>query len=173
MSGPYLRTNKEIFYTTINILSHFTKKNENILPYTNYNCFLQFFFYIFKGMQEGWSPPTNGWVVFNTDGAGNSEHRYGCGGLIRGSSGEWLGGFAKGLGDCSIEAAELWGAWEGLKLAWNLEFNKVEHRLVALNVVKILNREKVVTDHFGWNMCKRIWRLMELDWEVQIRQYSP
>jgi hypothetical protein len=26
--------------------------------------------------------------VLNTDGAGNSEHRYGCGGLIRGSSSE-------------------------------------------------------------------------------------
>jgi hypothetical protein len=51
----------------------------------------------------GWSPPSDGWVALNTDGAENSEHKYGCGGLIRGSSGEWLGGFAKGLGDCSIE----------------------------------------------------------------------
>jgi hypothetical protein len=51
MSGPYLRTNKEIFYTTINILSHFTKKNENILPYTNYNCFLQFFIFV-KGCRR-------------------------------------------------------------------------------------------------------------------------
>jgi hypothetical protein len=40
--------------------------------------------------------------------------------------GDWLGGFAKGLGGCSIEVAELWGAWEGLKLAWNLGFKRVE-----------------------------------------------
>jgi hypothetical protein len=51
----------------------------------------------------GWSPPGDGWVALNTDGAENSDHKYGCGGLMRGSSGEWLGGFAKGLGDCSIE----------------------------------------------------------------------
>jgi hypothetical protein len=81
-----------------------------------------------------------------------------------------LGGFAKGLGDCSIEAAELWGTWEGLKLPWNLGSKKVE-RLDALNVVKILNREKVVID-FGWNMCKRIWRLMELDWGSSNSAYS-
>jgi ribonuclease HI len=116
----------------------------------------------------GWSPPGDGWVALNTDGAENSDHKYGCGGLMRGSSGEWLGGFAKGLGDCSIESAELWGAWEGLELAWNLGFKQVELRMDALNVVKMLNREKVVTS-FGWNLCKRIWRLVELDWEVQIR----
>jgi ribonuclease HI len=82
--------------------------------------------------------------------------------------GDWLGGFAKGLGGCSIEMAELWGAWEGLNLAWNLGFRRVELRLDAMNIVKILNREKVVIT-FGWNLCNRIWKLMEREWEVQIR----
>jgi ribonuclease HI len=118
--------------------------------------------------QVGWLPPNDGWVVLNTDGAENSDHIFGCGGLIRGSTGIWLGGFSKGLGVCSIEVAELWGAWEGLKLAWNQGYRKVELRLDAMNVVKILNREKSVTN-FSWSLCKRIWRLVELDWEVQIQ----
>jgi hypothetical protein len=40
--------------------------------------------------------------------------------------GEWLGGFAKGLGEYSAEVAELWGAWEGLNLGWDLGYRKVE-----------------------------------------------
>jgi ribonuclease HI len=95
------------------------------------------------------------------------SHSSGCGGLVRGSMGEWLGGFAKGLGECSIEMAELWGAWEGLKLAWELGFKHVELRLDALHVVKMLTKEKPATT-FGWNICNRIWATLERDWEVRI-----
>jgi ribonuclease HI len=116
----------------------------------------------------GWLPPSDGWVAINTDGAISSNRNSGCGGIIRGCMGDWLGGFAKGLGECSIEVAELWGAWEGLQLAWNLGFRRVELRMDAMNIVKILNREKVVTT-FGWNLCNRIWKIMEREWEVHIR----
>ncbi|KAK2406678.1 heat shock 70 kDa protein [Trifolium repens] len=67
--------------------------------------------------QVGWVPPCDGWVVINTDGAKSMAHSSGCGGLVRGSMGDWIRGFAKGLGDCSVEMAEIWGAWEGLQLA--------------------------------------------------------
>ncbi|KAK2459136.1 TMV resistance protein N [Trifolium repens] len=117
--------------------------------------------------QVKWLPPVDGWVALNTDGAGKDEENHGCGGLIRGRSGEWLGGFAKGLGNCNTEVAELWGAWEGLNLAWNLGYRKVDLRLDAMSVVKTLNQKKAMPS-FGWNLCKRIWRIMELDWEVHI-----
>jgi hypothetical protein len=32
----------------------------------------------------------------------------------------------------------------------------------------MLNKE-VGVQHDGWGICKRIWRLLELDWEVHIR----
>jgi ribonuclease HI len=50
----------------------------------------------------------------------------GCGGVIRGSDREWLNGFSKliGLGDAYI--AELYGLFEGLKLA--REINSLELR---------------------------------------------
>jgi ribonuclease HI len=117
--------------------------------------------------QVGWFPPCVGWVAVNTDGAKSMSHSSGCGGLVHGSMGEWLGGFAKGLGECSIEMAELWGAWEGLKLAWELGFKHVELRLDALHVVKMLTKEKPATT-FGWNICNRIWATLERDWEVRI-----
>ncbi|PNX90504.1 ribonuclease H, partial [Trifolium pratense] len=41
-----------------------------------------------------WKPPPVGWVRLNTDGAHSEDGSIGCGGIIRGSDGEWLGGFA-------------------------------------------------------------------------------
>jgi hypothetical protein len=40
-------------------------------------------------------PPPEGWVKFNTDGAAKAGTASGCGGVIRGSHGEWIDGFAK------------------------------------------------------------------------------
>ncbi|MCH88233.1 hypothetical protein A2U01_0009116, partial [Trifolium medium] len=52
-----------------------------------------------------------------------------CGGLIRGGSGECLGDFARGLGECSVLAAELWGVLEGVCSAgWSM-FRKIKKPL--------------------------------------------
>jgi hypothetical protein len=40
-------------------------------------------------------------VRLNTDGSSKDNAKAGCGGLIRGSDGEWLGGFSKFIGNCS------------------------------------------------------------------------
>ncbi|MCI69371.1 ribonuclease H, partial [Trifolium medium] len=56
-----------------------------------------------------WKASSGERVVLNTDGARESYLRCGCGGLIRGDSGEWIGGFAHGIGECSVLVAELWG----------------------------------------------------------------
>ncbi|KAK2373854.1 Polynucleotidyl transferase, ribonuclease H superfamily protein [Trifolium repens] len=92
----------------------------------------------------------------------------GCGGLIRGNEGAWLGGFAKGLGECRVMVAELWGAFEGLKLAWERGYKKVELQLDAQNVVKVINKDLHAKAE-DWSLCKKIWRLLEMEWEVRIR----
>ncbi|GAU31057.1 hypothetical protein TSUD_214930 [Trifolium subterraneum] len=50
------------------------------------------------------------YVKLNVDGARKHLNIVGCGGLICGSQGEWLGGFAKGVGDCSAFVAEFHGS---------------------------------------------------------------
>ncbi|PNX70361.1 hypothetical protein L195_g057316 [Trifolium pratense] len=40
----------------------------------------------------------------------------GCGGLLRNSDGQWLGGFSRNLGRCSAYLAELWGFYHGFCL---------------------------------------------------------
>lgn len=49
----------------------------------------------------GGKPPENGWVRLNTDGSCKEGAAAGCGGVLRGSDGEWLGGFARSVGLCS------------------------------------------------------------------------
>jgi hypothetical protein len=49
-------------------------------------------------VQVKWLPPLNGLVKLNRDGSCQDDGRIGCGGVIRGSDGEWLGGFANFLG---------------------------------------------------------------------------
>ncbi|KAG4948586.1 hypothetical protein JHK86_041825 [Glycine max] len=61
-----------------------------------------------------WRCPPNGWVCLNTDGSVFENHRNGstgsaCGGLVRDSSGCFLGGFTVNLGITAVTLAELWG----------------------------------------------------------------
>eukprot|EP00256_Glycine_max_P054420 XP_014621258.2 heat shock 70 kDa protein-like [Glycine max] len=54
-----------------------------------------------------WRCPPNGWVCLNTDGSVFENHRNGCsgsacGGLVRDSSGCYLGGFTVNLGNTSV-----------------------------------------------------------------------
>ncbi|MCH98804.1 ribonuclease H protein, partial [Trifolium medium] len=75
-------------------------------------------------VEIGWKPPSSSFVRPNTDGARKDNNKAGCGGIIRGNQGEWLGGFAKGVGECSAFIAELWGVFEGLSLAKRMGFRK-------------------------------------------------
>ncbi|CAJ2653650.1 unnamed protein product [Trifolium pratense] len=118
--------------------------------------------------QIGWCPPSEGWIIINTDGAKKENHYSGCGGIVRGNSAEWCGGFAKGLGACSVEMAELWGAWEGLQYTWNLGFRRVELHLDSMVVVNMLVKKKGGHPE-GWSLCKKILRILQFDWEVKIR----
>jgi ribonuclease HI len=77
-------------------------------------------------------------VRVNTDGAYKEHVVAGCGGIIRGSHGEWLGEFSKCVGLCSAFVAELWGVYEGLRYAHMLGFRRVELHIDSEAVVRVL-----------------------------------
>jgi ribonuclease HI len=107
----------------------------------------------------------NGWVKLNTDGASKEEGWAGCGGIIRGSDGEWLGGFAKNLGRCSAFVAELWGVYEGLSYVRRLGFREIMLDVDSSYVAHVLT--KGVTDSImGRSLVTAIRRLLEIDWHV-------
>ncbi|KAE8732799.1 hypothetical protein F3Y22_tig00001728pilonHSYRG00036 [Hibiscus syriacus] len=65
-----------------------------------------------------WTPIPNDWISLNTDGAVNSRSSLStAGGIIRNYEGTWLVRFNKYIGRSTILQAELWGIYEGLKLA--------------------------------------------------------
>lgn len=90
----------------------------------------------------GWKEPPIGWVKINTDGGCKDGSIAGCGGLIRGSEGEWLAGFSKFLGKCDAFIAELWGVLEGLRCAKRMGFTAVELNVDSLVVVNIITSGK-------------------------------
>jgi hypothetical protein len=73
--------------------------------------------------QIKWLGPERGWIKLNTDGVANSV--LGCaggGGILRDCVGNWIGGFARFLGNCSSLMAELWALKDGLSSAKNLGY---------------------------------------------------
>jgi ribonuclease HI len=88
--------------------------------------------------------------------------------VFRGDKGEWVCGFSKGLGSCSAYVAELWGVFEGLKLARSHGYRKVELHIDSSSVISSISR-----DQGGIIGCRtllhNIRRLNDQDWEVQVR----
>ncbi|PNY00696.1 ribonuclease H [Trifolium pratense] len=118
-------------------------------------------------IQIGWIPPTRDRVKLNTDGARKHNNIAWCGGIIRGSQGEWLGGFAKGVGNCSAFVAELWGVYEGLSYARRLGFMKVELNIDSVTVVNVLTKGTLQSLARAM-LVRNIRSLIALDWEVSI-----
>ncbi|CAJ2675557.1 unnamed protein product [Trifolium pratense] len=118
-------------------------------------------------VQIGWQPPNGSFVKLNTDGARKNNGRAGCGGVIRGSQGEWLGGFAKGVGSCSAFVAELLGVYEGLSYARRMGFMFIELNIDSAMVVQVINTGRLKSP-FGLTLVKNIRRLVDMEWEVHI-----
>jgi ribonuclease HI len=118
-------------------------------------------------VQVGWTPPDAGWVCLNVDGACRNDV-IGCGGVIRGSDGEWIRGFSKFIGRGDAYIAELWGVYEGVSLARQMNFDKMEVRIDSLEVVNDI-RHKKSSRMCGRALVGRICQLMELDWDVVVK----
>ncbi|CAL1412749.1 unnamed protein product [Linum trigynum] len=69
--------------------------------------------------EVGWKPPTEGWIMLNTDGASNGNPGpAGAGGVLRDQMGHWVAGFVANLGTATAILSELWGISFGLDIAW-------------------------------------------------------
>jgi ribonuclease HI len=114
-----------------------------------------------------WRPPKISFVKLNTDGAYKKDQIAGCGGIIRGNQGEWLGGYAKCVGLCSAFVAELWGVLEGLRCVRRLGFMNVELNIDSVAVVQVL-KERRFNSSLGSALIKQIWKLLDMDWNIEI-----
>jgi ribonuclease HI len=114
-----------------------------------------------------WNPPREGYIKLNTDGACKSGQLAGCGGVIRGSQGEWIHGFAKNVGKCNAFVAELWGVLEGLRCVRRMGFSKVEINIDSVSVVQLL-QQRNLHSMSGGTVTRQIWKLLDLNWDIEI-----
>jgi ribonuclease HI len=116
-----------------------------------------------------WQVPLAGYVVLNTDGAARiGVGKAGCGGVLRNDTGVWLEGYAKGLGDTTAYMAELWGIYEGLRMARRRGVEKLELRSDSQVIVQCLQDSNNGSSIMGCAIMKRIRDLLKGPWDVKI-----
>lgn len=86
--------------------------------------------------------------------------------MFRDSSGKWLLGFAKHVGVSSAYLAELWGVYEGLKLAKSKGYLRLELQLDSKTVADSLNIGNQGS-HNGWSLLRNIRSLLSPDFGVK------
>ncbi|KAK9081324.1 hypothetical protein Syun_031103 [Stephania yunnanensis] len=116
----------------------------------------------------GWHCPPEHWVKVNTDGA-LKEEPFGAsaGGIIRNAYGDWIGGFVVNIGKTSVFGAELWGALQGLQLAWDMGFRQIVLELDNKSVVELLNGEKIPLNQHR-HIVSLIRQLLQRRWFIRI-----
>ncbi|PNY11317.1 ribonuclease H, partial [Trifolium pratense] len=91
-----------------------------------------------------WQRPEDGWILLNIDGASKNGATAGCGAILRNSHGQWISGFSRNLGRCNAYLAELWGVFDGLRLARERGITKLKVHVDSQIVVQTLNSNKMI-----------------------------
>ncbi|KAK4268096.1 hypothetical protein QN277_024799 [Acacia crassicarpa] len=83
--------------------------------------------------------PRVGWIKMNVDGASKgAQMAAGCGGLLRGCSGEWICGFVRKLGRCTTVKSKLWVVLTGLEVARSFNLDNIIIECDSVSVVSML-----------------------------------
>jgi len=72
------------------------------------------------------------------------------------------------LGCCSAYIAELWGVFEGLKIASSCGIQKLDLHVDSSAVVSTITSTKGGSAE-AWSLLQNIRKLLGLNWEVRIR----
>ncbi|KAK5771280.1 hypothetical protein PVK06_047470 [Gossypium arboreum] len=116
-------------------------------------------------------PTSKDWIYLNVDGAiSRTSERAAIGGVIRDSKGNWIMGYNRFLGNCSIFDAKLCGILDGLKLIQHRENGNVIIQSDSLEVVKAIHEN--VSKNSSSALLRRIHRILsqERQW---ILRYTP
>ncbi|KAG7542942.1 Ribonuclease H-like superfamily [Arabidopsis thaliana x Arabidopsis arenosa] len=118
--------------------------------------------------QIAWTPPGEGWMKLNTDGASHGNPGLAtAGGVLRDIDGNWCGGFAVNIGLCSAPLAELWGVYYGLFIAWDRGARRVELEVDSEIVVGFLKTG--INDTHPLSFLVRLcYGFITKDWIVRI-----
>ncbi|KAK8521567.1 hypothetical protein V6N12_031461 [Hibiscus sabdariffa] len=96
-----------------------------------------------------WQSPPVGWVCLHVDGAINTGTGLGLiGGLFRNSVGSWISGYGRSIGFSDALTSELWAIHDGLVLAWNNGFRKLQVRSDCTMAISLItNSDAASSSH--------------------------
>ncbi|CAN1188305.1 Putative ribonuclease H protein At1g65750 [Linum perenne] len=115
-----------------------------------------------------WQAGRPGWITLNLDGS-VVQRRAAAGGIVRDNEGRGLLAYSMNLGICSITRAELRGALEGIKRAWEAGYQRVEIQSDSKAAIDILIDNSAVISHSHAMEVLEFRDWLRRDWEIKIR----
>ncbi|XP_057428997.1 uncharacterized protein LOC130722320 [Lotus japonicus] len=113
-----------------------------------------------------WVKPDHGVWKLNTDGSvRESIGKATCGGLIRDWEGKFIKGFCNNLAFCNPLFAELWGVFNGLKIAYEMKPQQLTVELDSSEAFKLITLHCDV-NHPCAGLVKEISDLATRNWKV-------
>ncbi|KAL4363202.1 hypothetical protein GQ457_04G035220 [Hibiscus cannabinus] len=110
--------------------------------------------------------PPHDWVSLNTDAAVSSSSNFGAiGGVLCGSTGDWLCGYCKSVGVVSPLNAELWSILEGLNLAWTRGFPRVQVQSDCSAAIRLILDPTAASSSSG--LVRRISAWQNRPWSLR------
>ncbi|CAN1140350.1 Putative ribonuclease H protein At1g65750 [Linum perenne] len=91
-----------------------------------------------------------------------------AGGLIRDSSSNCLQAFTVNLGRCSITRAEICGALEGVRRAWDTGYRKLEVQMDSKKAMSILLNFEPASSHQFTLEVMEFQEWLQREWEVKV-----
>ncbi|XP_050238477.2 uncharacterized protein LOC126687968 [Mercurialis annua] len=115
-----------------------------------------------------WTPPPTHVLKINSDGAVRlPDNKAASGGIARDSTGSWVFGYSRLIGHCSVLQSELWGALDGLDIAWNKGFRNVILEMDSKLAVDAIAKNRSPTNANS-NLLNAIRCILNQDWQVHI-----
>lgn len=114
-----------------------------------------------------WRAPTWPWCKLNTDGACKRTRASSAGGVIRDHNGVWIFGFGMNIGHCFVTMVELWGLYQGLKLAWEHGIKCLVVEIDSLCITQLVNKPVDIINEYT-SLIQSIKEIIHCNWNVII-----
>ncbi|CAN1179460.1 Putative ribonuclease H protein At1g65750, partial [Linum perenne] len=122
-----------------------------------------------RRIEVSWQAGPHDWVTLNTDGSVRGpQGRAAAGGLFHDASGNCLHAYTVNLGICSITRAEICGALEGIRRAWEAGYRRIEVQMDSKAAVAILLNSESGSSHQYTLEVLEFQDWLHRDWEVKL-----
>ena len=110
-----------------------------------------------------WEKPPLGQLKLNVDGTKTKDGLIGAGGIIRDWTGKWIQGFTHNIGMGDIIQAEIWGVFNGLKLALDLQIKNLVVECDSTTAILLINGRDHDLHPFGTLITNCQWLMEKFD----------